>query len=935
MKQTFTKSMLTGIITMVFVTQVFAQHFSVLNSNNERNGISNLKGPEQVTTPLWTVNNAQATNIGWNIYSYGDLFVTSRSNGTQAVIECRNLQTGQLVWTSPFLASNSLLYTTAFNEDAVYAHDYQSEKYYALNPSDGSIKWVIEDGSFTFGPIDSPIFTQEGNLIINTPYSLFYQDVSLLMCIDKNNGSILWTNINYVPYLPNRVKAAHGNRLYMISGAAVGMPKRLVAIDMNTGESIHYSDPLSGDSGQNFRPFIGPDGTIYFFRDSGPLYSITDNGNSFTVNWTYTPVSISSFGHSAIDLHGNILICDDGRIRRIRKNAGQVTHSSVLDNLQFGTFLVGADSVIYFNNQNGDYYAFSYDLQTVLWSKTVPGNAYAGPIIGKDGIMIMAGSGNTIQAYKRTAPAAPFADFTATTRKINAGGLVSFSDLSSYNPTSWYWEFPGGTPSTSTVQNPQNIVYQEPGVYDVKLIVTNEFGVDTIVKSNFIDVKEQIIFLANIQHVISAAGDYLEGDNISFSITIGEPVVETFSSANLTLTQGFQQPFDIFIQQIITVAGGWSGISGYVEPLNKSLDGLFAHWENDLIIMASMDGFYWPSGGTNTIGGWDNSTGYQVKALNGFELKLRGTVMADRTLDINNGWNLLPVPVACETPVEEVFADFSALTIVKEVAGVNLYWPAFGINTLGTLKPGKAYFVSATDNGTLNYPECSKSVTINSPPALPTENATIWNDVYHSANSHVIAFPADALAGSGIVPSDFIGAFTGEGLCAGWVMLSGINNSFALTAFGYDELSSAKNGFQTGEMLQFKLFKPSSGEEYLIEVTFDPNLPDMGYFAPHGMSAVESLKLQPLNITEESRFGLIIYPNPSNGSFDLGMSVWPENTTIRIMNTKGTVVGAFNLNKKQNSYSHSFDLTHLPNGIYFIRVTGGELATVRKIVINR
>lgn len=934
MKQAFTKSMLTGIITMVLVAQVFAQNFSVLNSNNERNGLSNLKGPEQVTTPLWTVNNAQTTNIGWNIYSYGDLFVTSRSNGTQAVIECRNLHTGQLVWTSPFLANNSLLYTTAFNEDAVYAHDYQSEKYYALNPSDGSIKWVIEDGSFTFGPIDSPIFTQEGNLIINTPYSMFNQDVSLLMCVDKDNGSILWTNINYVPYLPNRVKAAHGNRLYMISGAAVGMPKQLVAIDMTTGESIHYSEPLDGDSGQNHRPFIAPDGTIYFFRDSGPLYSVTDNGNSFAVNWTYTPVSVSTFGLPAIDLHGNILICDDGRIRRIRKNAGQVTHSSVLDNLDYGTFLIGADSVIYFNTQNGNYYAFSYDLQTVLWSKNVPGNAYAGPMIAKDGIMIMAGSGNTIQAYKRTAPAAPLAEFTSSSRKINAGGLVNFTDLSSYNPTSWLWEFPGGTPSTSTGQNPQNIVYPEPGVYDVKLIVTNEFGADTLVKSNFIDVKEQIIFLANIQHVISAAGDYLAGDNISFSITIGEPVVETFSTTNVTLTQGFQQPFDIFIQQIITVAGGWSGISGYVAPLNKSLESLFAPWENDLIIMASLNGFYWPSGGTNTLGEWDNSSGYQVKALNGFELKLRGTAMADRNIDINNGWNLLPVPVACETPVEEVFADFPSLTIVKEVAGTNLYWPAFNINTLENLQPGQSYFMKASDNGVVTFTECQKSLSTAKPVSYP-ENFTPWQNVHQSASSHIIAFPAEAFSGSGIRNGDAIGVFTLDGKCAGWMVVSSTDAPLALTAFGLDEWSSASNGFMDGEAFQFRVFSPSSGDEMLLDVAFNPALPDMGNFSPHGLSAVESLKLQPLDVSEGFNRGLNIYPNPSNGYFSLGMHTWPDKTYIQLIDTKGTITGAFVLGQNENGYSHAFDFTHLPNGIYYLQVTGSEWATVRKVVISR
>jgi hypothetical protein len=42
----------------------------------------------------------------------------------------------------------------------------------------------------------------------------------------------------------------------------------------------------------------------------------------------------------------------------------------------------------------------------------------------------------------------------------------------------------------------------------------------------------------NAQQVITTAGDYFEGDNLSLSWTVGEPVIETFASGNLILMQG-------------------------------------------------------------------------------------------------------------------------------------------------------------------------------------------------------------------------------------------------------------------------------------------------------------------------------------------------------------------------------------------------------------
>jgi len=46
----------------------------------------------------------------------------------------------------------------------------------------------------------------------------------------------------------------------------------------------------------------------------------------------------------------------------------------------------------------------------------------------------------------------------------------------------------------------------------------------------------------------------------------------------------------------------------------------------------------------------------------------------------------------CAVDVEALFAG-KDMVIVKEVAGWNLYWPEYGINTLGAMLPGKAYFV--------------------------------------------------------------------------------------------------------------------------------------------------------------------------------------------------------------------------------------------------
>ncbi len=71
----------------------------------------------------------------------------------------------------------------------------------------------------------------------------------------------------------------------------------------------------------------------------------------------------------------------------------------------------------------------------------------------------------------------PVSDFNTQdmARSVAAGGSIQFYDQSSGGPTSWSWEFPGGTPSTSTSENP-SVTYSNPGVYKVSLTATNASG---------------------------------------------------------------------------------------------------------------------------------------------------------------------------------------------------------------------------------------------------------------------------------------------------------------------------------------------------------------------------------------------------------------------------------------------------------------------------
>ena len=84
----------------------------------------------------------------------------------------------------------------------------------------------------------------------------------------------------------------------------------------------------------------------------------------------------------------------------------------------------------------------------------------------------------------------PEALFSANTTVGCVPATIRFTDLSSGNPTAWLWTFPGGTPATSTLQNP-TVVYNTLGVFDVTLRVSNSGGTNTLTIPQYITIRDK------------------------------------------------------------------------------------------------------------------------------------------------------------------------------------------------------------------------------------------------------------------------------------------------------------------------------------------------------------------------------------------------------------------------------------------------------------
>ena len=79
------------------------------------------------------------------------------------------------------------------------------------------------------------------------------------------------------------------------------------------------------------------------------------------------------------------------------------------------------------------------------------------------------------------------AEFSSDKSSVCAGTVIQFTDETYNAANGWTWTFDGGTPASSTAQNP-SVTYNTPGVYAVTLVATDGGSNDTETKTGYIHV---------------------------------------------------------------------------------------------------------------------------------------------------------------------------------------------------------------------------------------------------------------------------------------------------------------------------------------------------------------------------------------------------------------------------------------------------------------
>ena len=247
-------------------------------------------------------------------------------------------------------------------------------------------------------------------------------------------------------------------------------------------------------------------------------------------------------------------------------------------------------------------------------------------------------------------------------------GLVQFTNASTGSGSlSYSWDFPGGTPSSSTEENPL-VTYNFPGTFDVTLTVTNSSGSDEDTQFNIVDIMAgpepnfsyntsgTVVSFFNLsQNATSYFWDFGDGTTTSNSDPVHDYFEDGVYVVQLTASSDCG---DVTIEEIIVIANPpTAGFDADVEEGCAELTVQFTSTSSN-----NTDDFIWTfEGGNPSVSSEENPTVTYTEA---------GVFDVTLTVVNETGEDLLSMPDFI-TVKDIPLADFSSEVNESEVTFTN------------------------------------------------------------------------------------------------------------------------------------------------------------------------------------------------------------------------------------------------------------------------
>ena len=289
------------------------------------------------------------------------------------------------------------------------------------------------------------------------------------------------------PNCYNQIYLGNSNKLWRSDPSTPYSFNSLYTFGTNTNAKVQQIEISRSNPSVIYvsqRPATGSIGHIWRSADGGQSFAYLNNkppGNSSRILLALSPENENKIwiAYSSGSNGNKIFKSNDGgqtwtNLTTTTLNSEEIVSLTTIGATPGGVYAFTWRSVFYRNDTMANWIEINDQLPTILKSNIARPFYRDGKIrIGTYGKGIWE---NTFQEI----PAYPIA--TAMVDKFSSLQLCEadtfhFEDHSMLNHVgaSWEWNFPGGTPASSTLRNP-DVFFSNPGSYDVTLKVTDAFG---------------------------------------------------------------------------------------------------------------------------------------------------------------------------------------------------------------------------------------------------------------------------------------------------------------------------------------------------------------------------------------------------------------------------------------------------------------------------
>ncbi|MBL0102875.1 MAG: PKD domain-containing protein [Bacteroidetes bacterium] len=310
---------------------------------------------------------------------------------------------------------------------------------------------LVNGGDVTYGLPAAITVCQDIAFNRSNPDLAFVGDSLIVRTTSLSASAPTWTQI---ASLGKKIMSMHShfgdaNRLYVITSDA------MIYVSTNalsaTPTFTSYALPNSTNNAANITSIKNSPNTIYITCNT-KVYRSTDNG----ATWTNVTYNLPSTNHVTI-------LADE--YSSSNELVFLATNNSVYYKLASATTWTLYNSLLPTRTDVIDLSIYNDSTSnTLLRLATYGRGMWEAPI-------------NSLRELK--------ANFSVSNPYPCTGSTIQFTDLSTGSITSYSWSFPGGTPSTSTLQNP-TVTYNTAGNYAVTLTVTGSGGTNSVTKPYFI-----------------------------------------------------------------------------------------------------------------------------------------------------------------------------------------------------------------------------------------------------------------------------------------------------------------------------------------------------------------------------------------------------------------------------------------------------------------